>query len=418
MHAYEYDADNRISDVQTSNDSLYWENDAGYSYYWQGPLAREVIGRRQVQGVDYAYTLNGWIKGVNSSVLNPSFDMGADGNVHDDNATIGRDAYGFTLNYYNGDYRAIGGANFTVTGLPYTSLYNGNIAAATYSVKPLQPKTIGYNYSYDQLNRIVEMQAFAGIDTTTLQWVAADSIQSFRERENYDENGNILSYIRHGNTAIGPEPMDSLNYNYYTGTNQLRNVRDAVPATNYPNDIDDEPSKYNYRYNSIGQLAKDSAGGIDTIIWNVYGKVKKIVFNSAYLTPYTQVPDSIVFAYDPLGNRLEKRVYNHDIPPVYTCTICPTEIGSTDTTLYQRDAQGNILTIYDEKLDTVRLNEWDIYGSKRIGVLDTDLLIFPPLITPPFNKPLVVFTYTTNTAIVALNPINFADSSTTAYNEG
>jgi len=67
--------------------------------------------------------------------------------------------------------------------------------------------------------------------------------------------------------------MDSLNYNYYTGTNQLRNVRDAVSASNYPNDIDDEPSKYNYKYNAIGQLAKDSAGGIDSIYWNVYGKV-------------------------------------------------------------------------------------------------------------------------------------------------
>lgn len=93
IHNYEYDADNRITEVQTSRDSLYWENDASYEYYDHGMLAREVIGRRQVQGLDYAYTVNGWLKGVNSSINNPSYDMGHDGDVHGTNSTIARDAY-------------------------------------------------------------------------------------------------------------------------------------------------------------------------------------------------------------------------------------------------------------------------------------------------------------------------------------
>lgn len=41
----------------------------------------------------------------------------------------------------------LGAAKFEAKGLPYTSLYNGNIAAATYAIKPLQPKVIGYDYS-------------------------------------------------------------------------------------------------------------------------------------------------------------------------------------------------------------------------------------------------------------------------------
>jgi hypothetical protein len=74
-----------------------------------------------------------------------------------------------------------------------------------------------------------------------------------------------------------PLAMDSLNYHYNKGTNQLAQVNDAVPATNYPNDIHNETSKHNYRYNGIGELASDSIAKIDTIMWTVYGKVKKIV---------------------------------------------------------------------------------------------------------------------------------------------
>jgi len=353
MQSYEYDADNRITDVLTSHDSLFWENDASYQYYSHGPLARAVIGRRQVQGMDYAYTLNGWIKGMNSSIANtttsPSFDMGQDGYVHGANATVGRDAMGYTLNYFGGDYRPIGGTTFEASGLPTVGLYNGNISGATYSIAKLNPKTIGYTYNYDQLNRLTQMKAFAGIDTVMKQWAAADSISSFRERATYDDNGNILTYVRHGNTIAGmPLAMDSERYCYNKGTNQLNHIADGVASGNYPNDLDNEP-KNNYRFNGIGERAKDSINGIDTITWTIYGKVHKIVRYNG---------DSIVYAYDPLGNKLEERYYHST---------------ASDTQKYVRDAQGNILAIYDRKKDTVRLKEWDIYGSKRIGEVDTVL---------------------------------------------
>jgi len=37
------------------------------------------LGYDHVQGLDYAYTLQGWIKGVNSNLLKPEDDMGSDG---------------------------------------------------------------------------------------------------------------------------------------------------------------------------------------------------------------------------------------------------------------------------------------------------------------------------------------------------
>jgi RHS repeat-associated protein len=372
MQIYEYDADNRITDVLTSRDSAYFEHDAGYEYYDHGPLAREVLGQRQVQGVDYAYTLNGWIKGINSSILNPSYDMGLDGNVHNAaTASIGRDAVGLTLEYFTGDYRAIGTSKFEAYGLPDTGLYNGNIAGVTYSIKPLNPKTIGYKYTYDQLDRLNDMVAFTAIDTVNDKWNSPSSILDFQEKVVYDENGNIFKYLRHGNT-IGTGTslaMDSLNYHYKKGKNQLTNVRDGVPAANYPNDIDDEPSPRNYQYNTIGELAKDSAGQLDTIIWTVYGKIKKITMpdkaNSSAI-------DSLVFEYDGLGNRIEKRHY---------WEILNVALGAyvhlADTTLYDRDVQGNILSIRDRNKDTVRMSEWDLYGAKRIGSLDTAMRLYP-----------------------------------------
>ncbi|HWY98808.1 MAG TPA: kelch repeat-containing protein [Bacteroidia bacterium] len=370
IHNYDYDADNRLLTVNTSQDSLYWEEDADYQYYDHGPIAREIIGRRQVQGIDYAYTINGWLKGVNSSVTNPSYDMGHDGDVHDANNTIARDAYGFTLNYFTGDYRSIANTNFQAGGLPTTSLYNGNIAGATYSIQPLSPTTIGYTYQYDQLNRMVKEMAFKGISGST--WAASDSINDFKERVSYDENGNILMYLRHGNSAVGPTQMDSLTYHYTKGRNQLVQVNDIVPSTNYAIDIHNETSGRNYQYNGIGELARDSAGGLDTIIWNIYGKVKEIKKHNG---------DSIIVFYDPIGNRLEKRYYPHN--------------SVADTTKYVAEVGGNILAVYDRKKDTVRLTEWDMYGNKRLGVIDTILRMQKPI-----------------------TGIGTLDSMTTAYLEG
>ena len=67
FHRYSYDAENRLTLVETSRDSVVWDKDARYEYYRHGPLARITLGDQQVQGLDYAYTLQGWLKGINST---------------------------------------------------------------------------------------------------------------------------------------------------------------------------------------------------------------------------------------------------------------------------------------------------------------------------------------------------------------
>ena len=99
---YTYDAENRLVGVSTSRDSVEWENDANYTYYRHGPLARVELGSLGLQGVDYAYTLQGWLKSINPSWITPSgttdqYDSDGVSTV----AYFERDAYKLNLNYFD-----------------------------------------------------------------------------------------------------------------------------------------------------------------------------------------------------------------------------------------------------------------------------------------------------------------------------
>ncbi|OJW42024.1 MAG: hypothetical protein BGO56_05075 [Sphingobacteriales bacterium 48-107] len=193
-HRYAYDAENRLTGVQTSHDGWVWENDANYEYYKHGPLARTVIGQQQVQGIDYAYTVQGWLKGVNGTqVGDGTYNMGEDGKAGSVHSKVARDAYGFSLNYYTSspwsDYHAIGttGNKFAsvLSSLSTNakSLYNGNIAAMAVNIRGIGDAKL-YNYQYDQLNRIVAMDAYSGLQSNnTWTPVASDD---YKERVSYD----------------------------------------------------------------------------------------------------------------------------------------------------------------------------------------------------------------------------------------
>ena len=101
-HQYTYDAENRLVGVSTSRDSIQWENDASYTYYRHGPLARSELGSLGLQGIDYAYTLQGWLKSINPSWITPSgttdqYDSDGVSTV----AYFERDAYKLNLNYFD-----------------------------------------------------------------------------------------------------------------------------------------------------------------------------------------------------------------------------------------------------------------------------------------------------------------------------
>ncbi len=153
--------------------------------------------------------------------------------------------------------------------------------------------------------------------------------------------------------------MDRLTYHYKNNTNQLIRVRDAVPAAKYTEDIDDQPAN-NYDYDAIGNLIQDTKEGISKITWTVYGKIESITKTDG---------TTIAYSYDAAGNRISKTV---------------TKAGTTNTTAYVRDAQGNVLSIYrtDAAINSGHFtqSELHLYGSSRLGIynLNKDLSITPP----------------------------------------
>ena len=89
--------------------------------------------------------------------------------------------------------------------------------------------------------------------------------------------------------------------------------------------------------------------------WNNCGKLDSLKNDHKSL--------AMKFRYDPMGNRIEKRLYHLDGTGA---------VIRQRATHYVRDAQGNPLAVY-ELLggDTVVLNEFNLYGSSRLGMLTT-----------------------------------------------
>ena len=230
IHRYEYDADNRLTEVYTSTDGFIWDKEAAYTYYLHGPLARVELGEYRVQGMDYYYTLQGWLKGVNQAYEDDPDII----NVADYMA--GKDVFAYNLGYFNGDYTP---ANvlFTPTEVRdqlwqrYTEmnsdngLYNGNIAFMTTDLAKVgqenNDRTKGMQamlYRYDQLNRIInarsltDYQAGTGFQTRPTTPAAYDTDYS------YDANGNLLTLQRYDEAGT---LQDDFTYSYYEGTNRL-----------------------------------------------------------------------------------------------------------------------------------------------------------------------------------------------------
>ena len=371
IHRYMYDAENRLVTVETSVDSLMWEREARYEYYKHGPLARLVLGQNLVQGIDYAYTLQGWLKGVNSLNLNKATDIGHDGDTTYSNGFVAPDQFGFSLNYFGADYQPV---NETVAPFPspfntlnntqLRPLYNGNIAGMAESIKTFESGSYFgglstlYSYRYDQLNRIKGMRTFTGFNVTGNSWTGAAESDRLLEEYRYDANGNILQLLRNGHQGGGNQRMDSLNYHYYAGTNRLKKVSENVPATRYITsmDLDPQTASTNYTYDEIGNLITDVSESITNIKWTVYGKIAEIERTPTSANNVTK----ITYTYDASGNRISSVEERQGV-------------SNKEYRWYVRDAQGNTLAVYRDAhpgpVEDVRMNISELYsyGSGRLG---------------------------------------------------
>ncbi|SHN29634.1 RHS repeat-associated core domain-containing protein [Chitinophaga sp. CF418] len=372
LYGYEYDAENRLTKAFTGVNTVSsngWEietphTDAAYRYYLHGPLARTELGNEQlVQGIDYAYTLQGWLKGVNGNYLSPQDEIGGDGVQHTWRSNTARDAYAYSLEYFAGDYKEISdqAKAFPLTwtvGVPTEAgrdLFNGNISRSTLALKRVAEQTpVGYSYRYDQLNRLKGMRQHS-LTVGATDWSATTAGDQFKEAITYDGNGNILSYLRNGSSGRGLT-MDQLSYVYSRDAagnllnNKLSQVIDAVDNASYTEDLKNQQAN-NYLYDNIGNLISDMQGQIDSVRWTLYGKIRQIGKADG---------SSLEYAYDPSGNRVYKQY---------------TKGAVADKTWYVRDAQGNVLAVYGNK-DGGNQTYWKeqhLYGSSRLGVWTSDI---------------------------------------------
>lgn len=390
IHRYRYDDDNRIMAVETSRDGITWDSDAEYFYYLHGPMARVELGDNKVQGIDYAYTVHGWLKGVNGNTLEARRDMAKDGAaMANNNNWVAQDAIGYSLTYYNdandtdytpivaqtqSDYKWFAESEATFLPATNSALYNGNIRAMVTAIRKEDNNVLtplARVYKYDQLQRIKEAKTFEATDLIANNtWANGAFTQAYESTYSFDLNGNLKTLTRNGSgtDCQGQSAgyiMDNFTYNYDqqsgglpTVNNLLLQVDDGDLTNNYCGDIKNGQGSANYGYDAIGRLVSDVQEQIAQITWTVTNKV-------AYIQRTTGSTKSDVgFKYDPMGNRIAKIVYPKD----GSGNILPNDVV---TTWYVRDAQGNLMATYEQigaHGTTTELIDFDIYGASRLGV--------------------------------------------------
>ena len=341
IHYYNYDADGRLVNVQTSRDDIAKVQHANYYYSLTGQLKRTEFAD-ELQGLDYTYTPQGWLKAVNSPTGNAANDPMKDGISNG----FAKDAFGLQLEYFANDYSRSGSA---ITSIPTgnQSYYNGTVTGMSWqsnkptivvgSVGTSIQNPVMYSYTYDPKYQYT--QSVWGTPNYTNGTFAASSNNMFQEKGiSYDFNGNIKALQHTGSTGT---LVDNFTYNYTPNTNKLASVANAVGSTTYGT----------YTYNEIGQL-KSQANPIGTtyLRYDATGKIIGIFSDAAMTTPIE------VYIYDEAGNRIVSINYTGTQPVA---------------TYYVYDATGNVLAIYTGGLPnsgaTPTLAEVPVYGSGRVA---------------------------------------------------
>jgi RHS repeat-associated protein len=334
-HVYEYDDDIRLKKVYTTTLTPIYANgnltngikQAEYDYYLHGPLKRIELADN-LQGIDYLYTVEGWLKSINSH--DKTKDPGADGN----------DVFGMSLLYYSGDYIKSGVT--TMNPLMGDQNYNGTITASFWDNQQpsgIDPGMAAYAYEYDSKYQLKDA-FWSAVNNNIL----IPSATVNREGNiTYDPNGNIQTLQRYDNTG-NVTAANNFNYNYLPNKNQLTFVANvgSSPATNYAS----------YQYNMIGQMKSVSKGSQTSYPhYNTNGLIKDITTDevgSDYIVQYF---------YGDNGLRYKKATYDNNGLLQYE-------------TYYVHDASGNIIAIYDNNNQprTLQKTETYFYGTTRIGM--------------------------------------------------
>lgn len=350
-HVYYYDLDNRLSHVYTttstptyttSGELINGKLQAHYTYYLHGSLKRVELAEN-LQGLDYAYTPQGWLKSFNYP--NISQDPGKDGAT---SSNFPEDVFAMRMDYFDNDYSKAGTniiseKYYKAPQLPFKQYYNGNITGVTWMKKNQAGTKIpaAYGYEYDE-NYQLSNASYLSAQLGTGGFLGPNfTIGKFQERNiAYDANGNIQTLLR---TKADATTLHNFQYQYKTNTNQLEQVNNLLNNGVYSS----------YTYDAIGQLSSVVKDGNTTYVhFDNRGMLTAITANSDGTNPIVR------FFYDDKGMRYKKESYN---------TLYQLQF----VTYYVHDEAKQTIAIYDNNNSnaTLAITEIPIYGSDRIGML-------------------------------------------------
>jgi RHS repeat-associated protein len=223
----------------------------------------DVTGAQALQSVDYTYNIRGWLKAIN------------------DVNTLGTDLFAFKINYNQKENGTAG-------------LFNGNITETLWRTSADNIKR-KYNYSYDDLNRLLQAN-YSKPDAST-------NLNNYKEWLNYDANGNITDIVRTGfmDPVAGTveNVIDNLKFVYDTASqNRLLKVNDL---SNSPQGFKDNyaSAANDFSYDNNGNMTADNNKGIGSIIYNHLNLPIKINFGAK---------GEITYLYNATGQKLQKFV--------------------------------------------------------------------------------------------------------------
>ncbi|HEY8401162.1 MAG TPA: DUF6443 domain-containing protein, partial [Cytophagaceae bacterium] len=202
-----------------------WKTIAEMEYDALGQLKHKKLGanpddeEEPLESLTYDYNIRGWLLGMNRSYSNST--------SNDEHY------FGFDLGYDKTTIASVGS---------YTAAqYNGNIGGMTWKSKG--DNTLRkYDFSYDAVNRLMKA------DFTQLESSWTNSTVNFSMKMGdgsdpnsaYDANGNIKRMQQWGLKLNSSIQIDDLSYTYYSNSNKLKAVTDAVTAENKLGDFFDK----------------------------------------------------------------------------------------------------------------------------------------------------------------------------------
>ncbi len=162
---------------------------------------------------------------------------------------------------------------------------NGNVKSqgltGSYKDNFTRDDEIGFNYSYDKLNRLLSSI-----------FISQQPKDYYKLTNTYDKDGNILTLKRYDSDA---NLTDNFSYAYYSGTNKLQRVTGAG-------------TQYNYDYN--GNVTSESINNNSEIKYDHRNLITQLKHRSHIITDSSYYVSYYKYPYPPWRDEAGNRIAN------------------------------------------------------------------------------------------------------------